>query len=118
MCQARAVLAWFLALAVGCGSGELQLTFASDCAAIPAGRSRDLCWRDQISVLPPQQADQLSGQVANIQDPVIRDATVLGWLEDNAQAISPAQGEAACGLLDDRRAHSCRRRLQSAHLNR
>lgn len=88
------------------------------CAAMQPGRQRDECWRDQVELLPVDQAGRLPELVQPIADPVIRDAAVLSWLEQHGQAISPDQAEATCDLLDESRAHMCRRRLQSAHLQK
>lgn len=98
------------------GACALPAAQPADCAALPAGRERDVCWQAEIGAVPPEAADTVPALVAEIEDPVVRDAAVLTWLDDNRDRVSPRQGEALCRLLHATRAQSCLRRLQAAHL--
>ncbi len=103
------VFAW-ATLAGGCGTGEV-------CAGV-AGVPREQCLADIAMKVPPTQIPALLVALDAIQDPIVRDATVLGYVEAHGAAISRPDGLKLCQLTTGWAKGPCDRTLQSPHLHR
>lgn len=89
------------------------------CEELPSGKERDVCFHDRVRLAPQAwTADQLLGFVDAIQDPIVRDATVMVWVREHRGATSDRDRRAVCGRLGGLERGACERRLSSAHLAR
>lgn len=54
-----------------------------------------------------------------VEDPVVRGAAVMGWVESHRGGARPQDGQALCAVLESpREEQACERRLLAAHLQR
>ena len=84
-----------------------------DCGAL-AGLDRDRCFHAALrETLAPTEAIATAGQIA---DPVVRGAAITEWLDQHP--VDREAGQRMCQLLEHHARAACRRRLQSAHLQR
>jgi hypothetical protein len=82
----------------------------------PAGVGDDVAVHREIQTLGPESLARVSELAAGIQDPVVREAAVLGWLNTNFLHLSPGQAGALCGLLEPGAQTQCTRQAEAAHL--
>lgn len=76
----------------------------------------DLARLDQALARSPQELPALRQDLAGIQDPVVRDAAVMGWLETHLDQVPQGEAVALCDLLDGASRQSCERQVSSPHL--
>lgn len=91
---------------------------ASDCERQSSGPKRDTCLHQRAIAeggVAPAELVRLAGL---IEDPMVRDATVLTWVRDHRGAVQDADRSQICGLLRGQERNTCDRRLSAAHLNR
>lgn len=89
------------------------------CEELPAGAERDVCLHDRVRLEPQRwTADELLGFVDGIQDPIVRDATVMVWVREHRGQTSERERQAVCGRLAGLERAACDRRLMTAHLSR
>ena len=98
-----------LLLLAACGRAPV------DCDA-QTGLVRDGCLGGRIGELAEPAAVVTAAKAIN--DPLVRDAAVLHWVEDHRRGLAPADGQALCGLLSERERNTCQRRLSAPHLAR
>ena len=65
----------------------------------------------------PTSVAGAAARVRLVQDPIVRNAMVMLWVEENNDAPMEAT-MALCGLLATNDARACTRRVGSAHLRR
>lgn len=87
------------------------------CAAL-SGVPHEQCLAELAAAVPPTQMDAVLTAVSAISDPIVRDATVLGYVEDHGAAISRTDGLKLCQLTTGWARGQCDRKLQSPHLHR
>ncbi|MDP2316061.1 MAG: hypothetical protein Q8P41_24400 [Pseudomonadota bacterium] len=101
-------LTWLVML--GCGPTPCERL-----AEVPA---RDTCFHVEILALPTSAVATVAEIAPRIQDPVVRNATLLAWARDHREGVDPAGASALCALLPVEEARMCERRLFAAHLAR
>ncbi len=102
--------ALLLLLGVGCGPVP--------CESMAAGPERDRCLHKRIVADGAMAPSEVARLAATLEDPMIRNATVLTWARDHRGAVSDADRAALCGLLLGQERNVCDRRLSAAHLSR
>jgi hypothetical protein len=91
------------------------------CEGQPAGPERDRCLHTRILAAAGPEDGTAAGVVrlaGLIQDPLIRDASVLAWVRDHRGAVTREDGARLCGLLGQLEKSTCEHRLSAAHLSR
>jgi hypothetical protein len=89
------------------------------CEQQPAGDARDRCVH--AALLDPAHvpaATEVVRLAALIQDPLVRDASVLAWVSQNRGAVTPDERKALCGSVSAQERDTCERRLSAVHLLR
>lgn len=94
----------------GSCSSEPQATEQS------TAQEQDLRLHSEVLALPPAEATQALEAVAQIQDPIIRQAAAYAWVYEHGRAIQPAEGCQLCAELDGRHQHVCERLLSPPFL--
>lgn len=100
-----------LSFGLGCG-GPVS------CEAMAAGPDRDRCLHRQILADGAMAPTEVARLAAIVEDPMIRNATVLTWARDHRGAVADADRAQLCGLLLGQERNVCDRRLSAAHLSR
>lgn len=104
-----ALLAWL----VGCAPASAD----APCDA-QAGMEHDQCVLAQVTTRDAAHVSEVIALSRQIHDPMIRGAAVSSWISHHNTGVSPADGQALCGLLAGRDNALCLRRLSSPHLQR
>lgn len=102
------VLVWLVML--GCGP--------TPCERLAEAPERDSCFHAEILTLPTSAVGKVTETASRIQDPVVRNATVLTWARDHRDGVDPTGARALCALLPAEEGRLCERRLFAAHLDR
>lgn len=84
----------------------------SDCAALGAPEARDRCWYDTAA---EAGAPEAQAALARIEDPIVRGAGVLTWIQAHPTALD-ADVWPLCEMLTATEKKACERRLRAAHL--
>lgn len=98
-------------------TGSPPLT--NDCDSLPAAADRDRCrYQSFMSLDPTRISDALSAADA-FEDPIVRGAAVVGWVQKNSGEISQEGGKQICEVLQKTSEQAaCKRRFSAAHLQR
>jgi hypothetical protein len=88
------------------------------CEQLEMGLPRDQCLHDRAVALPPSELTRFKADVVLIQDPIVRTATLLSWVTLHRGQIPFQQAQDLCQTLGGSEVHTCRRRVEAAHLNR
>ncbi len=98
-------------------TGPPSLT--DDCDSPEAAADRDRCrYQSFMSLDPTRISDALSAAGA-FEDPIVRGAAVVGWVQKNSREISQEGGGQLCEVLQKTSEQAaCKRRFSAAHLQR
>ncbi|NOY24561.1 MAG: hypothetical protein GXP62_01675 [Oligoflexia bacterium] len=91
---------------------------AKTCADLAPGSERDLCYFDDIKLLPPSAINTVVADAQQIVDPMVQGAAVSSWVSAHNNQIALKDGRALCDLLVDRDYQYCTQQLTAAHLRR
>ncbi|MEE2752304.1 MAG: hypothetical protein VX519_12800 [Myxococcota bacterium] len=90
-----------------------------DCDDLQTAADRDHCRYEQFMVLEPSQIQDALNQAQTFEDPVVRGAAIVGWIQEHSREISQEGGEQLCGILSKTSEQAaCKRRFSAAHLQR
>ena len=81
----------------------------------PCTGSADICAFEKFKAALPATSAEAKAVIAGYTDPVVRSAAVGLWTDLHPE-ISPDEGSALCGLLEQREQRGCLRRVTSPHL--
>ncbi len=79
---------------------------------------RDYCYSDRIESMGPEELDAVREVVLAIEDPLVREASVLAWLGVHADSVPLEEAESLCAVSGGEDSWLCKRRLHAAHLRR
>jgi hypothetical protein len=85
------------------------------CCTTPCAGSADICAFETFKAAPPATSAEAKAVISGYTDPVVRSAAVGLWTSLHPE-ISPDEGSALCGLLEQREQRGCLRRVTSPHL--
>ncbi len=104
------LLLWFGCL--GTPSGE-------DCNSLSTVPERDRCRYQQLMALPADRVEEALVLAPTLEDPIVRGAAIVGWVQKNSRSLSQKGGDALCNLLSKNSERTaCKRRFSAAHLQR
>lgn len=98
-----------LTLLLSCNGGPV------DCQEL-IGIEKDQCLRAEIQTLPATELSGVIERASQIEDFVIRGATISAWVEDHNHEINPQDGFPLCQLLNGKDLSRCQKLLLAAHL--
>lgn len=90
-----------------------------NCADLSSVQERDQCRYQAFTALEPTRIDDAFAQAGAFEDPIVRGAAVVGWVQKNSREISQDGGERLCEILEKTSEQAaCKRRFSAAHLQR
>ena len=90
-----------------------------DCVDLQDAANRDRCRYERFMTLKPTQISDALTQAQTFEDPVVRGAAIVGWVQEHSREISQEGGEQLCGVLAKTSEQAaCKRRFSAAHLQR
>jgi hypothetical protein len=89
------------------------------CESAPAGSTRDTCLHRRVADDPERwSADEVLRFSGDIEDPIVREATVMTWVRAHRGSVNEADRQRICGIFTGVERNTCDRRLAAAHLSR
>ncbi len=96
-----------------------SLFSSGGCDGLQASADRDRCRYQQFMTLNSTQIPEALNQAQTFEDPVVRGAAIVGWVQEHSREISQEGGEQLCGVLAKTSEQAaCKRRFSAAHLQR
>ena len=90
---------------------------APGCDAL-TGQERDQCLYDEVSAMADASPEAVRSRIAGIEDTIIREAAVYGWVKAHGCAHPRGSVLPLCELIEGRLQGKCRRRIDAIHLCR
>lgn len=87
----------------------------ADCATLD-GADRDRCLHDRVRALPAAEAERVVATAADFADPLVRDASLLTWINAHRPELTDDAALAVCRQLSTTEARACERKVMSPHL--
>ncbi len=89
------------------------------CESAVPGATRDACLHQRVALDTQRwSAPEVAGFATAIEDPIVREATVMVWVRDHRGRVSTEDRVRLCGILAGVERNACERRLETAHLLR
>ncbi len=99
--------------------GCLVTTGEQRCNSLATAPERDRCRYQELMALPADRVDEALLLAPTLEDPIVRGAAIVGWVQKNSRSLSQEGGEALCNLLSKNSERTaCKRRFSAAHLQR
>jgi len=97
-----------------------QATLSSEgCDELQNAQARDTCRYQAFMDLNPSQIDEAFNTAEAFEDPIVKGAAIVGWVQKHSREISQEGGEKLCGILTKTSEQAaCKRRFSAAHLQR
>jgi hypothetical protein len=88
------------------------------CDELEEQLARDKCYYQQLGAAEDASLEAVQLTIGEIDDPLIRSAAVLAWLDAHALEVSPEQAHGLCEVLEWNAYHYCQRRYSTPHMRR
>lgn len=89
------------------------------CEELSTSFAQDTCRHDALAKLAPAQYESAILLASEIQDPIVRGAAIIRWIETHKTNLPVDAGQSLCALLPmNTERGACVRRFSAAHLQR
>ncbi len=89
------------------------------CESLETSLAQDSCRHDAMIALVSTEYERAITLATEIQDPIVRGAAIIRWIETHKAALPVEAGQSLCALLPmNTERGACVRRFSAAHLQR
>jgi hypothetical protein len=99
--------------------GCLGTSGGGDCSSLATVPERDRCRYQEFMALPADRVEEALLLAPILEDPIVRGAAIVGWVQKHSRSLSQEGGDSLCNLLSKNSERTaCKRRFSAAHLQR